>query len=200
MMFCIRPYRSQDISQVIAVNRRCFSSPWSAWAIQYDVEQNPYSRWIVLEERAQPEHNKGFEPLLRWFKSPPKGHIIGFCAFWIMEGEAHITSLGVDPNYRGMGWGEVLLVSMLRRAIEMGARFSSLEVRVSNHRAINLYRKYAYHIVGQKPAYYHDNNEDAHLMATHVFDSTYYRMIEHRLVKLGSRVQWKDISFAESKL
>ena len=88
-----------------------------------------------------------------------------------MNGEAHIISIAVDPICRGRGWGEVLLVSMLGRGIGMGADYGTLEVRVSNEAAINLYKKYDYQVVGRKENYYHNDDEDALEMATRPFDA-----------------------------
>jgi ribosomal-protein-alanine N-acetyltransferase len=118
--------------------------------------------------------------------------IIGFGAFWVINGEAHITNIGVDPHYRGYGLGEVLLISILQRSIQLGAVYSTLEVRVSNQRAINLYQKYAFRMVGYKHAYYHDNQEDAHDMATYYLDHHYQRMLEQHIADLTVRIQWRD--------
>ena len=40
----------------------------------------------------------------------------------------------------------------------------SLEVRVSNDKAISLYRKYGFETVALRKNYYEDNHEDAYLM------------------------------------
>ncbi len=67
-------------------------------------------------------------------------------------------------KWRGRGIGELMLLAMIERSIELGAHEVTLEVRVSNTVAQNLYRKYGFEVVGRRPGYYRDNNEDADLM------------------------------------
>ena len=50
----------------------------------------------------------------------------------------------------------------------------TLEVRVSNTVAKNLYHKYGFVIVGRRPRYYRDNNEDADLMTVEHVNSPEY--------------------------
>ena len=194
-MYVIRPMHLRDIAEVMVVNRRCFPAPWSPWAIRFDCEQNPYSEWMVLEAQQQSEPHKGngFGKLLKRFNPVTDSQIFGFGAFWLMNGEAHITNIGVDLEYRGLGWGEALLMSMLRHVYQQDASFASLEVRISNQRAINLYEKYAFHIVGRKSGYYHDNHEDAHIMATGPLNMDYHKMLEGHNERLAERLRWHDI-------
>jgi ribosomal-protein-alanine N-acetyltransferase len=78
--------------------------------------------------------------------------------------EAHISTIAVHPDYRGNGWGEILLAGMVQRSITLHAGFVVLEVRVSNTSAQNLYRKYEFQTATVKPKYYRNNNEDAYDM------------------------------------
>jgi len=100
---------------------------------------------------------------------PPKAAgpapIVGYGGFWLMAGEAHITTIAVRPELRRRGIGELLLVAMLDRATELGAEVATLEVRVSNIAAQTLYRKYGFRQVGLRRRYY-SNNEDALIMTT----------------------------------
>ncbi len=91
--------------------------------------------------------------------------IVGYGGFWLMAGEAHISTIAVRPELRRRGIGELLLVTMLDRATELGAEVATLEVRVSNIAAQSLYRKYGFRRVGLRPRYYR-NNEDALIMTT----------------------------------
>jgi [ribosomal protein S18]-alanine N-acetyltransferase len=192
-MFVVRPMRTQDITPMMVVNERCFSNPWSAWTVKIDIERNPNSTWLLLEE-IPGERAPRLGKLLGWLNPHPSNVIMGFVAFWIIRGESHITSIAIDPNYRGCGWGEVLLTSVLWRSIEWGAQFSSLEVRVSNHGAIHLYQKYNYQIMGRRASYYHDNNEDAYIMSTSPFNAIYHAMLRARVEQLARRLDWQDTS------
>jgi len=83
---------------------------------------------------------------------------------WQSFDEAHVTTIGVDPAYRGQSLGELLLLSMFDAAMARGANWLTLEVRVSNEPAQALYRKYGFTVHGVRKRYYSDNNEDALIM------------------------------------
>jgi ribosomal-protein-alanine N-acetyltransferase len=78
--------------------------------------------------------------------------------------EAHITTIGVLPEYRGQGLGELLLVTLFTDAMRRGAEWVTLEVRVSNESAQALYYKYGFTQQGVRRRYYSDNGEDAYIM------------------------------------
>jgi len=92
--------------------------------------------------------------------------ILGYSGFWLMVGEAHISTIAVQPDLRQQGIGELLLTAMLDRATELEADIATLEVRVSNVTAQNLYRKYGFRRVGLRRRYYRDSDEDALIMST----------------------------------
>ena len=101
--------------------------------------------------------------------------IVGFVGLWYMVDEAHIVSIGVRSEYRGLGLGELLLISAIEQAVEMGSRVVTLEVRVSNYVAQNLYKKYGFTERGVRKGYYSDNREDALIMTTGPIGSDAYR-------------------------
>jgi len=118
--------------------------------------------------------------------------VIGYGGCWLIAGEAHISTIAVHPDHRGQGLGELLLASMLKRAIRLGGEYSVLEVRESNEAAQALYRKYEYTVIGRRRQYYRDNGEDALLMEARPLDGAYYRRIEARLAALSGRVHFDD--------
>ena len=92
--------------------------------------------------------------------------VAGFLGTWHMVDEAHIVSVGVRKAYRGQGIGELLLISAIEQAVLRHASLVTLEVRPTNHVAINLYLKYGFKERGVRKAYYADNREDAIIMST----------------------------------
>src|SRR3712207_4603992 len=88
-----------------------------------------------------------------------------------MTDEAHITTIAVDPDYQGYGIGELLLLGLIDRAQQIGARWLTLEVRISNKVAQSLYEKYTFKEMGIRRRYYSDNNEDALVMWTDPIES-----------------------------
>ncbi|MSP12784.1 MAG: ribosomal-protein-alanine N-acetyltransferase [Chloroflexi bacterium] len=165
----------QDIPGVIEVEKLSFPTPWPASVYRYELQQNRDAHYCV----ARPQFNiqnagRNWDLLQRlrhWIggngesedNTPP---LIGYGGLWMIVGEAHISQIAVHPDYRGKKLGELLLVFMIQRAMELDAEIVTLEVRVSNTIAQNLYRKYGFQQVGMRKAYYSDNNEDAFLMST----------------------------------
>ena len=89
--------------------------------------------------------------------------------------EAHVTTIGVHPDYRGRGLGELLFVALIDEAIRRNVAWLTLEVRVSNVTAQNLYQKYGFTVQGRRPRYYSDNNEDAYIMWSESLKDPVYR-------------------------
>lgn len=91
----------------------------------------------------------------------PDGTVLGYSGFWLIDDEAHITTLAVHPDFRRHGLGEMLLINDIQTAIAVNASRMTLEVRVSNDAAQKLYYKYSFKSLGLRRKYYQDNNEDA---------------------------------------
>ena len=83
---------------------------------------------------------------------------------WLIIDEAHITNIAVHPEKRGIGLGELLMVHLMTMAKFYGAADMTLEVRVSNDIAKNLYHKLNFKEKGFRKNYYADTNEDALIM------------------------------------
>jgi ribosomal-protein-alanine N-acetyltransferase len=101
--------------------------------------------------------------------------IIGFAGMWVLYDEAHVTTIGVEPCFRGRGLGELLLLTMFDEAVRRHADWLTLEVRVSNQAAQALYRKYGLSPQGTRRRYYSDNNEDALIMWSRPLKDEAYR-------------------------
>ncbi len=114
----------------------------------------------------------------------PGGELIaGFVGLWYITDEAHIVAIGVRGEYRGLGLGEALMIAAIEQAIEREARVVTLEVRVSNHVAQNLYKKYGFTARGTRKGYYSDNREDALIMTSDELADAGYRAQLRRLAE-----------------
>jgi ribosomal-protein-alanine N-acetyltransferase len=165
--YIVEPMRLRDIEEVMEIERISFISPWSARAYRYELLDNDSSHYFVARQRWTERSGSGL--LARARRSLGAGirpAVLGYGGFWLRHGEAHISTIAVQPNWRRRGIGELLLVAMLDRATELGAERATLEVRVSNVTAQNLYYKYGFQQVGLRRHYYHDSNEDALSMST----------------------------------
>lgn len=110
------------------------------------------------------------------------GRILGYSGFWLIQDEAHVTTLAVHPNFRRRKIGERLLINNIIEARKLGANRLTLEVRVSNESAQMLYYKYAFKRLGVRPRYYQDNSEDALILWTdRLSDSRFVDMFLTRL-------------------
>jgi ribosomal-protein-alanine N-acetyltransferase len=194
--YLIERMRLEDVPQVQVVETQSFSSPWSAQAYAQDIRSNKLAYYVVLRQVAasndvtapalptlpvaQPV--PGLRDLWRRLTSQrepqpvvPRPPVLGFAGIWLMVDEAHLVTIAVAPGQRGKGLGELLLVSMLDLATVLRATTMTLEVRVSNHVAQSLYRKYGFKNEGVRRRYYSDNGEDALVMTTDTLTSAYYQ-------------------------
>jgi [ribosomal protein S18]-alanine N-acetyltransferase len=117
--------------------------------------------------------------------------LFGYCGYWLILDEAHITTIAVHPSYRGNSLGEIQLLQMLERCMGQTVHWITLEVRVSNYSAQNLYYKYGFRSAGLRHKYYQDNHEDALIMttpdiATQAFRTLYNKNKQELLDKLGT--------------
>jgi ribosomal-protein-alanine N-acetyltransferase len=202
----VEKMRLQDIPQVVDIERQSFPSPWPARAYRYEVTQNRLAHYYVAtsqipeEAQGQTEEDPGLLGRLQtWTRrgNEDRRRVVAYCGFWVVAQEAHISTIAVEPRYRRQGIAQLLLVTVIEKAMEMDATLVSLEVRVSNLAAQNLYRKYGFKKVGRRPRYYSDNREDALIMtADHITSTAYQRFFRQqrdrllkRLERIASRVR-----------
>ena len=133
-----------DLEAVMAIEMLSFPIPWERQAFSDELAR-PWARLEVLRQVAT-------------------GQVVGFCNYWLVADELHILNVAVHPDERRHGHAARLLEHMLSEAKRSQTRVVLLEVRLSNHPAQALYRKFGFREVGTRPKYYADNGEDALLM------------------------------------
>ena len=149
-----------DLIAVHVIERESFSTPWPAQAYREEIEHNRLAHYIVARSG---------------------NSIVGFAGIWLLVDEAHITTFATRSAWRRQGIGERLLAALLDLALARGAKEATLEVRPSNIPAKRLYEKFGFKVVGVRPRYYSDNNEDALIMTTDSLDG---RPMKNRLAEL----------------
>ncbi len=179
----------EDIPQVSGIEREAFPPPWPATNFRRELTSSSLTHYLVIYEELYESKQLDGEPegadcnvrsskskletlrssLRRLFRPEAdritlRQRILGFVGIWFMANEAHIANIAVREAYRQRGVGELLLISVIKLAIEHNARFITLEVRFTNKAAQALYKKYGFVDVGTRRAYYTDNREDALLM------------------------------------
>lgn len=191
MGYLIEPMRVEDIPHVLEIERASFTSAWPAEGYQREITENRLARYLVLREvseQTEPDTAPGglagqLRNLLSPGSSAPRGQIVGYVGVWLMIDQAHITTIAVAPSHRGRGLGELLLLTAIDVAFELGAIELTLEVRESNTVAQSMYSKLGFQVVGRRRRYYDTPTEDALLMTSERLDSAAFqrRLHEARL-------------------
>lgn len=141
----IRPMIAADVPSVAALEKLCFSDPWSVSSIASELD-NPLSLWLVWEEDGTAAAYLGVQ------RVPP---------------QADVMNVAVSPALRRRGIARALFAELERRLPEIDELF--LEVRASNSGAIALYRTLGFEQVGRRPNYYLDPREDALILRKELF-------------------------------
>jgi len=200
--YFIRPIRDEDIAQVTEIDREAFPNEWlfRPYASYKQEIHNSLAHYIVacIGNGAGPNLGQENSRKTSWFKRlfgyrhamldgreqshlRTREYIVGFAGLWTMLNEAHIIAIAVRNNYRRMGIGEGLLISVIGVASQLNANVITLEVRASNELAQALYKKYGFRVASRRPRYYSDNDEDAILMSTDDITSAPFRTCFQRL-------------------
>ena len=220
--FVVEPMRLEHIPAVSAIEKLSFPQPWPQNAYRREITENRMAHYVVVRRLGDPpaaasppmtppvaQSNDILGRLGRMLRpaQPPRSvelqeelrSIVGYAGIWVMTDEAHITTIASHPDVRGMGVGEFLLVALIHRGIEIGARWMTLEVRASNAVAQNLYRKYTFKEMGVRRRYYSDNGEDALVMWTDALDSeSFLGTFEKNERKLAERLGAAEVRLGGS--
>jgi [ribosomal protein S18]-alanine N-acetyltransferase len=202
--YYIEPMQLEDIPEVSRVERRCFSNPWPESAYRRELRNPEGNHYIVLRQRQKSSaetqsvaEQRGRLLLLPLLRKPERriaDPIIGFAGMWILFDESHVTTIGVAPEFRGQGLGELLLVTLFDAAIRRDGQWLTLEVRVTNRTAQALYEKYGFTRQGVRRHYYSDNGEDADIMwSASLREPTYRERIEQLRESLFARFRESGI-------
>jgi ribosomal-protein-alanine N-acetyltransferase len=140
----IRNLKVEDAEEVAALDALCFAAAWSKESFEYEARDNPLAYYLVAEAE--------------------EGDIVGYVGVWHILNEGHITNVAVHPDMRKRGLGDKLISELIARSNVAGMKRYTLEVRVSNQTAINVYRKFGFVEAGIRKNYYEDNSEDALIM------------------------------------
>lgn len=132
------------------------------------------------------ELNNPFANYFSAFDANNADLLLGYSGYWLFHEEAHITTLATHHNMRRLGIGEKLLLNDIYTAKELGASWLTLEVRVSNIAAQELYKRYGFKNIGLRKRYYQDNNEDAIILWTdNINKEDYMLFINEKLSSLS---------------
>lgn len=131
--------------------------------IERDTSATPWSASVFLSEIDSPTHIL-LAAVVKNVSHPQIENVIGFAGGQVVSDELHIHSLAVDETQRRNGVGTALISALIRAGKSHDARSATLEVRVSNIGAQDLYTSLGFISEGIRPKYYADNGEDANIM------------------------------------
>ncbi len=138
MKYKIRPLEEKDIWDIVQAEEEIFGSSLGYDLIYTDLKLNPYAHYLVLEI---------------------DNYVGGYLGLWITGEGAEIINFYISKNYRGLGFGKMLLDFALNLCQMSKVRTISLEVRQNNLPARNLYEKFGFTFSHIRKAYYQDGTD-----------------------------------------
>ena len=133
------PMNESHVAQVAALEKLCFSDPWSEASITSELE-NPLSLWLIAEE---------------------DGAVCGYVGSQTVLDETDMMNIAVHPDCRRKGIAAALIAELVSRLKARGSRILRLEVRESNLPAIALYKAMGFTQLGLRKNYYRNPKENA---------------------------------------
>ena len=133
---------AEHLDGVEALEKSCFSHPWSRQSLERDLENEQSLFYAAVED----------------------GQVIGYIGMSFVLDEGYIYNVAVDGNHRKNGVGSALIRTLVTHCKKEGFAFLTLEVRESNAAARSLYQHFGFIKVGERKNYYSDPTENAVLM------------------------------------
>jgi len=138
MNYQLREMTVDDIETIVKGEEKVFGHSLGYDLIYSDLALNPYACYIVLEIDDE---------------------IHGYVGMWITE-NLEIINLYIDEEYQGMGFGSIIMDFVIDVCEQSKINNLSLEVRSSNIKAINLYRKFGLIESHIRKNYYMNENKE----------------------------------------
>ncbi len=141
MTWRIRLAEKRDVRDLLAIETAQFPEPWTKSMLLEEITNLDNRRYTVAEEG---------------------GVVVGYLGLmFVLKDELHINTIGTRPGHEGRGIATALLDEAWDEAMRRGVARATLEVAVSNERALALYYRYGFAPVGVRKNYYERTHEDA---------------------------------------
>ncbi|WP_208280762.1 ribosomal protein S18-alanine N-acetyltransferase [Massilia oculi] len=128
----LAPMTAADVDEVWALECSVFPYPWSRGNFA-DAVASGYDCWTVRDA---------------------DGELAGYYLLMYALDEAHLLDVAVAGKRQRQGLGRRLLYQIGARALGQGMESILLEVRPSNERALEVYRRHGYVQIGRRKGYY----------------------------------------------
>ena len=154
----ISPMRRRHLRGVVRIEQQTNHRPWSHNLFAGELKL-PASRFYVV--------------------AIDRSVVVGFGGVMLTGYEAHVTNIAVDPVHHRRAIGTRILLVLIEACRSAGVEDLTLEVRMSNHPAQEMYRRFGFAPGGVRPGYYADVGEDALIMwAHHLLSEEYQARID----------------------
>lgn len=152
----VEPMRKRDVRGVLAIEEQVYPRPWTATLFQSELALTETRTYVVARD--------------------DRGRIVGYGGLMMALHDGHVTTVAVDPGRQRSGIATRIMLALARDAIARGADALTLEVRLGNRAAQELYRRFGFVPVGVRKGYYDfpSGREDALIMWAHDVDRPEY--------------------------
>jgi [ribosomal protein S18]-alanine N-acetyltransferase len=158
------PMRRRHLRSVLRIEAQVYPRPWSHSLFVSELALRSTRAYVIARVGRE---------------------IVGYAGLMMSLTDGHVTTIAVDPAWQRSGIGTRLLLALAREGIARGATALTLEVRLSNRGAQEMYRRFGFTPVGVRKGYYADTGEDALVMWAYDVDHHEYSelldAIEHHL-------------------
>ncbi|MGB3160566.1 ribosomal protein S18-alanine N-acetyltransferase [Carnobacterium sp.] len=141
-----------DIADILRIQKLSYNGtiPWGEGALRRELTHNKRALYLMAKDQNE---------------------AVAFIGTWFVDGESHITNIAVIPEKQRNGIAYSLINKVIYLAKQQQMDKVSLEVRISNKQAQNLYLKVGFKKSGIKKGYYASNHEDALEMCLPLFEN-----------------------------
>ena len=149
----IVPMRRRHLRSVLRIEAQVYPRPWSLTLYLSELNLRTSRHYVVARLG---------------------GNVVGYAGLLFAADEAHITTIAVDPAWHRRQIGTRLLLHQATVARRRRARHLTLEVRVTNTSAQELYGRFGFLPEGIRKNYYAEIHEDAVVMWARDIDTDGY--------------------------
>jgi [ribosomal protein S18]-alanine N-acetyltransferase len=147
------PMRRRHLRSVVRIESQVYPRPWSHSLFVSELALRATRAYVVAKVGRE---------------------IVGYAGLMMSLSDGHVTTIAVDPPWHRNAIGTRLLLALCREAVARDATALTLEVRLSNKGAQEMYTRFGFKAVGVRKGYYADTGEDALVMWAYEVDTPSY--------------------------
>lgn len=147
-IFNIREMTISDVDEIEKIEQESFDSDrWNISQIKEELNNTEFKFPIVIE-----------------LYTPTGYLLVGYAIYYVTFSSASIAKIAIKKEYRNKGFAVELIKEIEKDCYIKKVINLTLEVRKSNVKAINLYKKCGFKEIIKKPHYYSDGEDAIYMM------------------------------------